>query len=245
MQPDAEQPELPSLDGMVETAPESLDLPDAGGEEPGLSSAEAAADPVDGEQPPTDPEAGEDSDKPRRRGRRGGRRRRSDEDEQPVAPPALAAPAPYAGPTPANPYASGIDIFDVMELAEEREAQLALRSTQAPVTEAARPDSAEPEPFETLIGQEITGQETTGQETTGTPDAVEPEAATPADMPAEPVLDLELPTPEPSSTTATPDAAAAETEEQPALPELHQVASAVPAPPVEPVAEKRRGWWSR
>jgi ribonuclease E len=240
-QPDAEQPELPSLDGMVETAPESLDLPDAGGEEPGLSSAEAAIDPVDGEQPPTDPEAGEDSDKPRRRGRRGGRRRRRDEDEQPVAPPALAAPAPYAGPTPANPYASGIDIFDVMELAEEREAQLALRSTQAPVTAAARPHSAEPEPFETLIGQE----------TTGTPDAVEPEAATPVDMPAEPVLDLELPTPELSSATAMPDEAADEAEEQPAIPEPHQVASvmptplAVPAPPVEPVAEKRRGWWSR
>ncbi len=241
-QPDAEQPEIPSLDGMVETAPESLGLPDAGGEEPGLSSAEAAADPVDGEQPPTDPEAGEDSDKPRRRGRRGGRRRRRDEDEQPVAPAALAAPAPYSGPTPANPYASGIDIFDVMELAEEREAQLALKSTQAPVTAAAAvhpdlalPDLALPEPFGTPVGQE----------TSGTPDAVEPEAATPADMPAEPALDLELPTPEPSSATAMPDEAADEAQEQPALPEPHQVASAVPAPLVEPVAEKRRGWWSR
>ncbi len=218
---------------MVQAAPESLDLPDAGGEEPGLSSAEAAADPVDGEQPPTDPEAGEDSDKPRRRGRRGGRRRRRDEDEQPVAPPALAAPAPYAGPTPANPYASGIDIFDVMELAEEREAQLALRSTQAPVTETARPHFAEPEPLEMPASQE----------TTGTPDAVEPEAATPADRPTEPVLDLELP--EPSPATAMPDEAAGEAEEQPVIPEPHQVASAVPAPLVEPVAEKRRGWWSR
>ncbi len=236
-QPDAEQPELPPLEGMApaRTAPESPGLPDTGGEEPDLSSAEAAADPVDGEQPPTDPEAGEDSDKPRRRGRRGGRRRRRDEDEQPVAPTVLAAPAPYAGPTPANPYASGIDIFDVMELAEEREAQLALRPTLAPAATAARPEPAPPESFETLVGQE----------TSGRLDAVEPEAATSADIPAEPVRDQELPAPEPSSATAMPAEAAAGITEQPAIPEPHQVASAVPVAPVEPVAEKRRGWWSR
>ncbi len=262
-QPDAEQPGLPPLDGMLtpRIIPESPGLSDVAGDEPTPSSAEAAAASPDDGQPPTDPEPGEDSDKPRRRGRRGGRRRRRDEDEQPAAP---ATPAPYAGPTPANPYASGIDIFDVMELAEEREAQLALRSTSALTTAGAsgHPDPASPEPLDAPAGQE----------TIDTLPTIEPETAAPTDMPDEPVLDLELPKPAPEPSpdpdTVMPAEAAVDTKaEEPVVPEPHEAepaastrseqhpepeqATAEPAGqsalalPVEPVATKRRGWWSR
>ncbi len=240
-QPDAEQPELPPLDGMAPSTPQGLGLPDGGDEEPVLPSAEPAADAVNGEQPPTDPDTGEDSDKPRRRGRRGGRRRRRDEDEQAAPPATLVAPTPYAGPTPANPYASGIDIFDVMELAEEREAQLALRSASPPA--AVRPDPAPAEAPDAPGDRDATGV---------------PDAAAPTDMPAEPVLDLELPAPEPELPTLV---AASVEAGQPATPEPHEAASEAPkqqpepaqesagqpelALPAEPVAAKRRGWWSR
>ncbi len=239
-QPDAEQPELPPLDSMAPGAPQGLGLPNAGDEEPVPPSAEAAADAVDGEQPPTDPDAGEDSDKPRRRGRRGGRRRRRDEDEQTAPPATLVVPTPYAGPTPANPYASGIDIFDVMELAEEREAQLALRSASSPAP-VVRPDPIPAESPDAPADREATGI---------------PEVEAPTDMPTEPVLDLELPAPEPPTLVAASVEAG-----QPATPEPHEAASEVPeqrpepaheaaeqpelALPAEPVAAKRRGWWSR
>jgi ribonuclease E len=256
-QPDAEQPELPALEGVVQATPETVDLPDPAFGESGLSSAVDAVDSMDGEQPPTDPEAGEDSDKPRRRGRRGGRRRRRDEDE-PAAP---AEAAPYAGLTPANPYASGIDIFDVMELAEEREAQLALRSTSTPAAAAyaahPTPASAEPAPFDTPADQAVTA----------TPDSVEPEAAASTNMPAEPVLDLKLPEPA-AAPSSDPDTDMSAEAERSAIPDPHDAAPTLsvepkrqpkpdqaiaepaqlePTQPVaaEPPAEKRRGWWKR
>ncbi|MGI3776297.1 MAG: Rne/Rng family ribonuclease [Janthinobacterium lividum] len=234
-QPDVEQPELPPLDGMV-AAPEDSGVSVAVEEAPEPSPVEPAADQADGEQPPTDPEAGEDSDKPRRRGRRGGRRRRRDEDEQPAAPVAVAAPAPYAGPTPANPYASSMDIFDVMELAEEREAQLALRPTPSPVAaDVARPVPvpAEPELFD----------EPAADESVAASDTTAPGIAAPTEMPAEPVLDLPLPEPAPlpSPASAIPTEAA--------VADLHEAESVRPAeaeqPAAEPPAEKRRGWWKR
>ena len=246
-QPHAEQPELPPLDAVAPTTPETPVLPDAGDEQPVPTSTEAAVDPVEDEQPPTDLEPGEDSDKPRRRGRRGGRRRRRDEDEQPAVLAPLAAPTPYTGPTPANPYASGMDIFDVMELAEEREAQLALRPIPAPVAASAiaHPAPAMPEPSGAPIGQE----------NAGTPDAVEPAAVAPTDTPAEPVLDLELPTPEPSPDpdTAMPVDAAVETQTETQPGQNPEPELAIPEPadqpgaalPAEPAVAKRRGWWSR
>ncbi len=58
----------------------------------------------------------------RRRGRRGGRRRRGEPGTETetgqVAEPAITPP-PYAGPTPAEPFAGGFDIFDLLEPAEE------------------------------------------------------------------------------------------------------------------------------
>lgn len=245
-QPDAEQPELPPLDGMATpfVAPESPVVSHVGDEAPDQASAEAATDPVEGEQPPTDPETGEDSDKPRRRGRRGGRRRRRDEDEQPTTPVAVAAPAPYAGPTPANPYASSLDIFDVMELAEEREAQLALRSTPSPaVAEPAHPVPvpAEPELFD----------EPAADEAVAAPDMATPGTAAPTVVPAEPVLDLPLPEPAPPPSSVPDPAVSAEA----AVADLHEAESARPAeaeqaaaalpPAAELPAEKRRGWWKR
>ena len=230
----AEQPGMPPLDEVSGAAPQDPGVAEAVDEPP----VEAAAEAVEGE-PPTDPEAGEDSDKPRRRGRRGGRRRRRDEDEQLSAPAFAAAPAPYSGPTPANPYASDGDIFDVMEMAEEREAQLALRSVPPPVAVAA----VRPEP-------DLAGAVGTPADR-GAGDATQSAgAAGTLDGPAEPILGLELPAPELPAGPDTPVPV------EPAIPALHEAASAqpvempavavgLPEPAAEPAVAKRRGWWSR
>ena len=236
-----------------DATPETVSLPDADGKEPGPAFPEAAADPVDSEQPPTDPEAGEDSDKPRRRGRRGGRRRRRDEGEQPAAP---AEAEPYAGPTPANPYASGIDIFDVMELAEEREAQLAVRVTPAPApadnaTHSA-PDLAEAAPLDAPDAEEATGTlEPVAPET------VAPGTVTPMATPIEFVPDTKLPAPTPLPSPDPGQAVPAQLAIKATL-DLHDATpipsagtdqviteDVVPPPAAEPPAEKRRGWWRR
>ena len=151
-----------------------------------------------------------------------------------------------------------------MELAEEREAQLALRSTLASATPSAggHPDPALPEPLDAPVDLK----------TTDTPPIVEPEAAARAEVLAEPALDLELPTPTPEPSpnpgAVMPAEAAIEPDaEEPIVLGLHEAepaasvhsvqhpepaqATAKPADqsalalPAEPAATKRRGWWSR
>ena len=258
-QPGTEQPELPPLDGAtslqatpLQATPGDVGPLDADAGEPGPALPEAATDPLDGEQPPTDPETGEDSDKPRRRGRRGGRRRRRDEGEQPAAP---AEAVPYAGPTPANPYASGIDIFDVMELAEEREAQLAIRATPTPApADDATHTATNPAPNPAAS---TPPEPPDADASIGMPEPVTPESVPSTARPTEPAPDLSPPeptpppSPDPGPAMPAPTAAEAILDPYDAAPPPSAATDqaitedVTPFPAAEPSAEKRRGWWKR
>jgi ribonuclease E len=147
MPPDAEQPELEDIEfpGAVRIAPAAV------------AAMAAAAD--DGETPsPAAPgpeiavpghdeaaEATDEQSKPRTRSRRGGKRRpRADSGD------ASPAPAPYAGPTPADPFGNVADIFDILELAEEQRAApvaLSIPAVANGMNTAAEPaPSVEPPP---------------------------------------------------------------------------------------------------
>ena len=135
MPPDAEQPELEDIEfpGAVRaTAP----VTDHGGSGAPNLNAPAGDEPPDGtpsRQTQSVPghdeaaEATEESTKARTRNRRGGRRRSRTDAEEPAA---SAAPAPYIGPTPADPFGNVADIFDIFEQAEEQRAALAPPAVQ-------------------------------------------------------------------------------------------------------------------
>ncbi len=225
-------------------------LPPAGDAEDEAMNAVAS-----GAAPPlAEPGSEADGEKPRRRGRRGGRRRRRDEDEDEAA-----APVVQGGPPPANPYASGLDIFDVMEFTDEQEAGFdgedgppGSKSTSGPAHELVGDEAmALPEPEHAATP----GHAATMEATYPVPPADEP-AALPAPIPnavsAEPAL-------EPHGGWETAElAAGALLAATPAAPDEngvdatvangsgHAADSSPPMPEVIVAAgEKRRGWWSR
>jgi len=235
----AETAEAPSEDAAPEVAAE------AAGEEAVPEDEDAAGVVVaEGVTP------GEDEPARRRRGRRGGRRRRREgegegegEAEQsgsPAAEPELPA---YAGPTPANPFGSGVfDIFDVLEQAEEQRASAA--SVPEPTLERVLVPGLEPlpEPPGAAVApeSEAFAQHATAEADTP-PDAASAEpATTDASDAGGPILP-EFASPE----TASPDPA--DIEPLQAEPAPEQAAAIMPVlvgAGDAPTAPKR-GWWRR
>jgi ribonuclease E len=137
-------------EGEAEEAGAEKPAPEEGAEEaPAEGMIEAAGEGA----------AGEADERGRRRGRRGGRRRRRgepaegpaepvSEGEVPPAPPAYTPP-PYSGPTPANPFNTGYDIFDILDRVEEAskpEVRPELRQVPIlPHPPVAAPEEAAPE----------------------------------------------------------------------------------------------------
>jgi ribonuclease E len=173
----------------------------------------------------------------RRRGRRGGRRRRREEGAPGEPPAGLDTPAEaspvavepeaageepasrsrWAGPTPADPFATSgeYDVYAAMEAAEEaaaREADARLHARQAP----------EPEPVPAPVATE-------------TALSPAPEAA-PAAAP-----DNGLGSAQPALTAEPRQAAEPRPEPQPAAPAVQPIL-VDEAPPDAP---RRRGWWKR
>jgi ribonuclease E len=159
-QPDFDHIEFPGAKPIEAiAAPPPLEVPDIA----------AAAPPVPEETVPGAPAPEKGAAKPPRK--RGGRRRAAPKDA--VATPEEVQPdmLPYAGPTPADPFANGaMDIFDIMDMAEARQAVAAHQEVAAPaqakpvpapiaIMEAPPPIAAppaEPEPLaEPLSGPVI------------------------------------------------------------------------------------------
>jgi ribonuclease E len=137
---DAEPPvpvPVPGHDG----AAEAIEAPVApSADEPALASAESEGEPGRA-----------------KRGRRGGRRRRKpgEENEASVAieaePAALVSPV-YVGPTPADPFAlGGMDIFDVLEQAEQLPASFVVAEAPQPPAEMDTRAEAEPAAQEATV----------------------------------------------------------------------------------------------
>ncbi len=230
-----------AAEGVAETSAEAAPGDAAEGE----AADETMVDLARAEQPEIMARSEEAAPRARRRGRRGGRRRRR--DGQPVAPttgeaevgetteaeeeaqaaPAYVAPA-YVGPTPADPFAGqGLDIFDLMERAEE--AQLA-----APPPPPARPRAGE------VVVVEPAAQEPAARPAMAMQGEVE------AGAPVEP-SGIEVPAPEaPSTPEAAPPQAAEPTAE------VSEALAPSPVPPpvdvdTVPVAPgvRKRGWWKK
>ncbi len=174
---------------------------------------------------PAEPSPGSETDAApaRRRGQRGGRRRPRREETPEIETPAAAfTPAPYVGPTPADPFGGGnFDIFDVIE-----------QAAQAPEHTAA-PDfvsSLAPEPAMPPLASATPEPPPPPLEPTPEPVQVE---STPAARPPAPPILAEAPI------------------DIPPFPEgVEEPHSAPPVQPVviadaPPEAEKRRGWWRR
>jgi ribonuclease E len=131
-------------DGIVAAdTPEMLPVDALGAEQPNVEVSELEYD-------TTRPAA-------RRRGRRGPRRGRNEGEAEPATEPA-AAPPPYTGPTPADPFAGGVGIFDLLDTAEPPQPRPAsnrlsepalLEAEPEPASEpqaSAEPQAAEPQP---------------------------------------------------------------------------------------------------
>jgi ribonuclease E len=184
--------------------------------------APIAADPAFAEQPDIDAAALDAPPPVRSRRRRGGRRRPAEES---VAPAPAETPAPYVGPTPADPF-GGVtyDIFDMME--DEPVAPPA----PPPAPAAAAPATGEAPPTAPAANAAAPIVEPLIVE----PLNDEPPFLAPPPAAAEPA-------------EAAPAAPAASVAEEPA-PE------APPAPVIQPIvigaeeppaAERKRGWWRR
>jgi ribonuclease E len=232
MPPDAEQPDLEDIEfpGAVRVAPAAVTAltidPDAGtadmpaGEpaEPGLALAVPGHD----EAAEAAAEAGQEQGKPRTRSRRGGKRRPRPEDSE-----IAAVPAPYAGPTPADPFGNVADIFDILEQAEQQRIAPAPAQIQ-PAEKRAAPTAAEDQPAAASAAPAAYTEP--ASQPTGEP-------ARPTD--AAPAVEPPLPA----------DIAAAPT------PASNEPASTGPivGPAIKPVvigageaaAERKRGWWRR
>ncbi len=223
----------------------------------------------------------------RRRGRRGGRRRRREGGEEaageapvelelePVAAPAptpVPVPAPmpvYTGPTPANPFASPtLDIFDLMERAEEQAAAPAprpatrLAKPPAPATgsKAAKAAATRAPSARTLAARAAKAAAAAAAEAAEASAAEAPAAAAPAPVVETPVVEtlaaeivapaaVAPPVAEP--VTAEPVTA----EPMMAEPMMAEPAAAEPEPVVVkplvvgqdvlPGAAPKKGWWRR
>jgi ribonuclease E len=240
---------------------------DAGVEaaEPGEDEASA---PVEAGQGETD--AGEEAadGRGRRRGRRGGRRRRRGEAGD-VASEAVsegeadeAAPvaASYSGPTPADPFNTGFDIFDILDRAEEAAAVPAAPVVrQVPILNHP-PETAEPSGR--IVPDEAAEPAATADIEPAPASVVEiavaPAAEPVVETTAEPVAEAALPEatmsettpPEPAAPTAAPapvalaDAALAAVEIAAIAADITPTEPAPVAEP-EPVLPKKTGWWRR
>jgi ribonuclease E len=243
----------PLSESAPELVPESVPAPppmhaEAAPELPREISEPVAAAPA--------PEAGEtqptaEEGRSRRRGQRGGRRRKRDEEV-----PAEPAPAPYSGPTPADPFGGQVfDIFDAIEQATAEAPALlqpepAQARAQSEIPEPAV--AAQPERTPEALASELTTEPASLPEPTPEP---EPHVD-PAPEPVVPEAAAPEPTVEP---TPTPEPIAADIPE-PIVP-LAAAPEHVPEPEPEPEAgpaikpiligsgdvasEKKRGWWRR
>ena len=211
---DAEQPEIVAHQANAEPAEYQ---PAAIGE------AEAAADAEAGPQAiavPGHDEATEAEQASAKRGRRGGRRRRKPSSETEGQP----GPAPYVGPTPADPFAvTGLDMFEALEGLTTRPLE--------PVSASPPQTVAEPEP-EHVLGMASEGHnQPDTKPSTSTPSSVD----LPANS-AEPLNEaLE------SSSASGPPADAVPDEQTP----LPSALQPILVGEIEPTQEKRRGWWRR
>ncbi|MBB5692609.1 Rne/Rng family ribonuclease [Muricoccus pecuniae] len=194
-----------------------------------------------------------EGDARRRRGRRGGGRFRRDEAPRPGA---EEAPAPYSGPTPADPFGGGYDaLMDAMDAVEEAEAvPRAVREIPIAASPAEIPSAgmAEEPAAENAAPAVVPVEEAPAAE--AAPAAMEapaPEApaATDTPAPAAPVA-TDAPAPaapaEASPVPAAPEAAS--TPEQPAPAE--PVVGAIVQPVLlgtdnAPEAPAKKGWWRR
>ena len=216
------------------------------------ASGEDAGELVIGDMPENEAEdSAENADqgdgKGRRRGRRGGRRRRrgengevgsetaADEAEaEAPAPVAAPAPRPYSGPTPADPFNTGFDIFDILDRAEEAAAQPA-----APVVRQVPIMTHPPETVAETVAEPVAGE------------AVAPVEA-PVESPAEVAVETAAEAPVAAPVEAVVETPAAVVEAAPvaaepvvAEPEPAAEAVTAPAEPEEPPAPPKRGWWRR
>ena len=217
---------------------------DALPDEAAALGAPAAGEPGAGEAGAAD----EDEGAKRRRGRRGGRRRRREGGEEP----APDAPPAYAGPTPADPFGAPIlDIFEMAELAEQREAMLS-RMPEPPLPHEAVAPGPEVMPLPQSMAQESVTQESVTQGTASIDMAAERGAAFEADLhaasephgagteldghsPAEPASHGEAETP---GDAATPEPAAPEPRsDEAAVPHVEHQAEATPHAVAAPQAE--------
>jgi ribonuclease E len=229
--------------------------------EPPEDGVDAVARQLSGEdQPSIDPSELDENGLPkagRRRGRRGGRRRRREGEEEgtveaaagspdgAAAMPAYAAPVDavpvYTGPTPADPFGAGFDIFDVID------------TTAAPVP---------PRRAEIPVAVARTAPEPLARHGTV------PASAPPSDVPPSDLRPSDLPPPQPSL-AEPPPAEPRESSDlirtAEARPEAEgQTSAAEPAaagpgepyvaPPIQPVligssdvppTDRKRGWWRR
>jgi len=230
---------------------------------PDAIMAEAADDSVtEGNTDAAGEPDGDDAEaRSRRRGRRGGRRRRRGEPAEggaeptaegeaeasteaaSYAPQAYVAPA-YTGPTPADPFNTGFDIFDILDRVEEAAAQPAPVVRQVPIL---------PHPPEPVIAEPVAAESVAME-----PLVMEPapeasvEIAVVAPVAAEPVqggfVAIEA---EPLAEVVTESAPVViETEQPPAEPVAVPAAVAaveadIAAEPTEPPPPPKRGWWRR
>ena len=203
--------------------------------------AEDAGESLPSEAPEAEgDEAGDNGERGRRRGRRGGRRRRRGEPGESTGEAGseaeAEAPAPatiaYTGPTPADPFNVGFDIFDILDRAEEAAAAPVVR--QVPILT---------HPPEEVVSEPVAAA------------AVQTEfelAAPVVDVAAESVAPVvpEVPdvveaTPAPVEIVAAPDVVLDIAPENVAESAAEVENAAEPAEPAEPPPPPKRGWWRR
>jgi len=236
-EPNGEEGEEGSAEG--ETAVEASE---SGETEASEAPAEAPTEEVSESLPSETPEAegdesGDNGERGRRRGRRGGRRRRrgepGDSTGEAGTEAEVEAPAPalvaYTGPTPADPFNVGFDIFDILDRAEEAAAAPMVR--QVPIL-THPPEAVVAEPVAVVAVQ------------------AEFVLAAPAAPVAEPVAEvIEVvaeSAPEPALVPeSVPELAPEPVPVVEALVMEAPAEAAEPAEPAEPPSPPKRGWWRR
>ncbi|WP_158742847.1 Rne/Rng family ribonuclease [Acidisphaera sp. L21] len=271
-QPHIGQPhsaQSPSAQSQVEQ-PSSFDeaapaTPDMAPDMAPVVAAEAAAEGAE----PTEAAEGsaEDDGRARRRGRRGGRRRRKDSPDGEAAaasePGADApssfeqAPAPYTGPTPADPFGQVFDIFDIMDAHESADViapapkpvpepvavavETLAAAPELPLLEAIQAETALPEPTaldpatsEAEASAPVAPESPVAEPPVVAPPVVEPPAVAPPAV--EPPVAVASAEPEPAAATMEPEPTVAEA---PMVAEAPAALNGHAAPEPEPAAPAR------
>ena len=202
----------PAEGAVQEAAAETAPAEPAGTPQEAAPAVTAQTPPAEAEAGDAAPPAPEEAPKPRRR-RAPARSRRE------AAAPAEPVVEAYAGPTPADPFAAGIDpLIAAMEAAEAAaEAALQRPASPAPVAEVPAPE-AEPAPA------------ALAEPAPAAPPEPEPEVA---------------PEPEPEPAVAPEATAAPEPEPEPAAPVVGPAIMPKPVEEVAAAAPRRSGWWRR